>query len=138
MAYKCLEIGQGGAHLMLTAPAAMLGRILGTKKGLSLRSFPCDCNISADSNQHTSHQHKCAAKSKLQSALTSSRPASASSWVQLMPAPMATPVRCRAFASFGHQSASSRACSQPARTAWNQLSPRGHCLNANTCQLHSH
>ena len=89
---------------MLTAPAAMLGRIRGTKKGLSRRRRPW----------------------------ASSMPASAMSSVQLMPAPTMTPVALRAAGSRVSQSASCRA--QGRAWGWQEQGeleqPRCHVFDA--------
>jgi hypothetical protein len=69
------------SHLMLTAPAAMLTRIRGTKNGDTRRSLPS----------------------------VISWPAASVSVVQPMPAPMQTPVAALSAGLVGHQPASASA-----------------------------
>lgn len=123
---------------MLTAPAAMLTSVLGTKNGLSRRSLPsacayegseCSCGApgkpAALASRGSRYEmgdgasaacHSCRIKGResdlTQWALTISTPASAMSVVQLMPAPIATPVACRCSGVSGRHLASCRACSR--------------------------
>ena len=141
-------------HLMLTAPAAMLARILGTKNGDSRLSFPSTCIMWTSSSPHeyntylchkkrdsvsiiptTSIHNKCHASSFLTHAYitppTTRAPASATSAVELIPFPKVTPVACLSRSDCGSHLASERASEAEQRAYCMKVElRRGSCHHA--------